>query len=284
MDYSELDEDEDLYEGLEGNNLEITEKTVEEKKKEPEITTPKLKEQSFEKSRKSLYKKLSGAKDIYTKKDPYLFFGAPQTNEEEEELEEHEGKFLLLVNLLYFINDMVIRKHCENIGKVKRVVILEDEHYCKSLGICLIEFYYLDNSQNYVAYIKEKLKADVKTVDAHLEEQIKNDEIYNYGGYLNSSIIELIKRNNSEYINTNENIHDVLNKSMSLNRHPLFTWFNTSLKDVLNSYVKSELKKKKKYGNDFLEKKYDANSDSDDEISTHILEYASKKNKMALPK
>ncbi|SBS88129.1 conserved Plasmodium protein, unknown function [Plasmodium ovale curtisi] len=334
MNYSELDEDdEDLYEGLEADNVGSYEKKVEEKKvekKEVEKVFPKQKEQLFEKSRKSLYKKLSGAKPIYTKKgtsssalsnralllvlmcpidiaegnnfdnvsifpllflsiisfllpflltEPCVFLGAPQIS---EDVDVGEGKihFLLLLNLLYFINDMTIKRYCEQIGKVKRVVILEDEHYCKSLGMCLVEFYYLDHSQNYATFLREKLKAVVRTLDINIEEQIKRDELYNYGGYLNYGIIELLKKEYSEFLHTSESAQDALNKPLSLNRHPLFKWFNTNLKDVLNTYVKSELKKKKKNTTscDFMDQS-DSNSDSESDISTHILEYASKKNR-----
>ncbi|SCQ16815.1 conserved Plasmodium protein, unknown function [Plasmodium ovale] len=278
MNYSELDEDdEDLYEGLEADNVGSYEKKVEEKKvekKEVEKVFPKQKEQLFEKSRKSLYKKLSGAKPIYTKK------GTSSSAFEDVDVGEGKIHFLLLLNLLYFINDMTIKRYCEQIGKVKRVVILEDEHYCKSLGMCLVEFYYLDHSQNYATFLREKLKAVVRTLDINIEEQIKRDELYNYGGYLNYGIIELLKKEYSEFLHTSESAQDALNKPLSLNRHPLFKWFNTNLKDVLNTYVKSELKKKKKNTTscDFMDQS-DSNSDSESDISTHILEYASKKNR-----
>ncbi|CRH02423.1 conserved Plasmodium protein, unknown function [Plasmodium relictum] len=281
MNYSELDEDdEDLYEGLEAENLDSYEKKVEEKKKEIDKVI-KPKEQSYEKSRNNLYKKLSGAKTIYTKKESCLFFGAPQASEDIE-VGDHKTEFLLLLNLLYFINDILIKSICEKIGKVKRVLILEDEHYCKSLGMCLVEFYYLDNSQNYTAYLKEKLKVEVKKLDYNLEEQIKKDEIYNYGGYLDNNIIDQIKKENLENLHNMENFNDILNKSLNLNKHPLFTWFNTSLKDVLNTYVKSEIKKKKKcsISNDYIDKQNESNSDSGSDISTHILNYVSKKNKL----
>ncbi|SBT80704.1 conserved Plasmodium protein, unknown function [Plasmodium malariae] len=275
------DEDEvDLYEGLEADNLGTIEKKVEEKKKEVEKVV-KPKEQLYERSRKSLYKKLSGAKATYTKKDPCLFLGAPQAIEDIEGGGEQKVEYLLLLNLLYFINDILIRKHCENIGKVKRVVIIEDENYCKSLGMCLVEFYHLDSSQNYVLYLKEKLKAEVRKLDLHIEEQIKKDELYNHGGYLDYNIIDLLKREYAEFFQTSDNVYDALNKSLNMNRHPLFAWFNTSLKDVLNTYVKSELKKKKKGAmkNDYINRKNESNSDTDSDMSTHILDYVSKKNK-----
>ncbi|KJP88201.1 hypothetical protein AK88_02148 [Plasmodium fragile] len=250
MDYSEVDEDdEDLYEGLEADNLlqGSYEKRIEEKKKEVErAPVVKPKEQLFEKSRKSLYKKLSGAKAVYTKKEPCLFLGAPQLSEDAEEEEDNKVEFLLLVNLLYFINDVVIKNCCDKIGKVKRVVILEDDKHGKSLGIGLVEFYSIDSSQNYVAYLKEKLKADVRKLSLDIEEQIKADDLYNYGGYINSHTVELIKRDNLDVLQCTENIHDALSKSLNLNKHPIFSWFNTSMKDVLSTYVKSEIKKKKK--------------------------------------
>ncbi|CAA9990780.1 conserved Plasmodium protein, unknown function [Plasmodium knowlesi strain H] len=284
MDYSEVDEDdEDLYEGLEADNLlqGSYEKRIEEKKKEVERVPVKPKEQFFEKSRRSLYKKLSGAKVVYTKKEPCLFLGAPQLSEGADE-EDNKVEFLLLVNLLYFINDVVIKNYCEKIGKVKRVVILEDDKHGKSLGICLVEFYSLDSSQNYVAYLKEKLKADVRKVSLDIEEQIKGDEMYNYGGYINSHTIELIKRDNLDVLQCTENIHDALSKSLNLNKHPIFSWFNTSMKDVLSTYVKSELKKKKKnaiINNDYMDRKNESDSDSGSDISAHIIDYVSKKNK-----
>ncbi|CRG97563.1 conserved Plasmodium protein, unknown function [Plasmodium gallinaceum] len=279
MNYSELEDDEDLYEGLEAENLDSYEKKVEEKKKEIEKAV-KPKEQIYEKSRNNLYKKLSGTKTIYTKKESCLFFGAPQASEDIE-IGDHKLEFLLLINLLYFINDILIKNVCEKIGKVKRVLILEDEQYCKSLGMCLVEFYYLDNSQNYSAYLKEKLKVEVKKLDFNLEEQIKKDEIYNYGGYLDNSIVEQIIKENLDNSQSKENFNDIINKSLNLNKHPLFTWFNTNLKDVLNKYVKSEIKKKKKcsISNDYIDRQSESNSDSGSDISTHILNYVSKKNK-----
>ncbi|CAG9471997.1 conserved Plasmodium protein, unknown function [Plasmodium vivax] len=284
MDYSEVDEDdEDLYEGLEADNLlqGSYEKRIEEKKKEVERAPVKPKEQFFEKSRKNLYKKLSGAKAVYTKKEPCLFLGAPQLNEDAEE-EDQKVEFLLLVNLLYFINDVVIKNCCDQIGKVKRVVILEDDKHGKSLGICLVEFYSIDSSQNYVAFLKEKLKADVRKVSIDVEEQIKADELYNYGGYINSHTVELIKRDNLDVLQCTENIHDALSKSLNLNKHPIFSWFNTSMKDVLSTYVQSELKKKKKnaiINNDYMDRKNESDSDSGSDISAHIIDYVSKKNK-----
>ncbi|GAW83380.1 hypothetical protein, conserved [Plasmodium gonderi] len=285
MNYSEIDEDdEDLYEGLEVDNLlqGSNEKRADEKKKEVEKAIVKPKEQFFEKSRKSLYKKLSGAKVVYTKKEPCLFLGAPQASEDIDE-REHKIEYLLLVNLLYFINDIVIKSFCEQIGKVKRVIILEDEKHGKSLGMCIVEFYILESTQNnYVAYLKEKLKVDVRKLSSNLVELIKSDELYSYGGYLNNNIIELIKKDNSDVLHTTENIQDALNKSLNLNKHPIFSWFNTSMKDVLNTYVKSELKKKKKKNsniNDYMDRKNESDSDSESDISTHIIDYVSKKGK-----
>ncbi|SPJ11896.1 conserved Plasmodium protein, unknown function [Plasmodium sp. DRC-Itaito] len=288
MNYSEIDEDdEDLYEGLEGDNLDTFEKKIEEKKKEVEKPI-KPKEQSFDKSRRNLYKKLCGGKVTYTKKEPCLLFGAPHATEEVTDigLGEEKVEFLLLLNLVYYINDIIIRKHCEKFGKVKRVLILEDNVYCKSLGICLVEFSYLDNTQNYSLYLKENLKVTVKKLDGFLEEQIKNDELYNYGGYLDYNIIEKIKNEHMDILKNKDNFYDTLfNKSLNLNKHPLFPWFNTNLKDVLNTYIKSELKKKKKNtsnnnNNEYTDKQYESNSsDSDSDISTHVLNYIQKKNK-----
>ncbi|EUD68862.1 hypothetical protein C922_00550 [Plasmodium inui San Antonio 1] len=284
MDYSEVDEDdEDLYEGLEADNLlqGSYEKRIEEKKKEVERAPVKPKEQFFEKSRKNLYKRLCGAKVVYTKKEPCLFLGPPQSSEDAQE-QHHKVEFLLLVNLLYFINDVVIKNFCDKIGKVKRVVILEDEKHGKSLGICLVEFYSIDSSQNYVAYLREKLKADVRRVSVDVEEQIKADELYNYGGYINSHTVELIKRDNLDVLQCTENIHDALSKSLNLNKHPIFSWFNTSMKDILSTYVKSELRKKKKnaiINNDYMDRKNESDSDSGSDISAHIIDYVSKKNK-----
>lgn len=272
------EEEEDLYEGLEAEQLDShDEKPVVKKLEKTEIF--KKKEFKYDKTKSNLLKKLTGINALYTKKEPRLYFGAPQTKEEPYR-DDAKREFLLLLNLFYFISDEKIRDACEKIGSVNRVVILEDENSGKSLGICLLDFAYLDNEQNYTMHLKEKLKVEVKKIDPSLEEQIKKDEIYNSGGYLNGTVIQQIKKIYLDNYKNTEIVNDTLNKPLNLNKHPLFKWFDTNLKDVLNTYVQNKLQEERKNKNtSYINKDNDNGSDSDSDVSTHILSYISKREK-----
>lgn len=273
------EDEEDLYEGLEAEQLEARDEKPLVPKLE-NITVFKKKEFKYDKTKSNLFRKLTGINTLYTKKEPRLYFGAPQIKEEPYR-EGAKREFLLLLNLFYFISDEQIKDVCDEIGSINRVVILEDENSGKSLGICLLDFSYLDNLQNYVMHLKEKLKVEVKKLDPNLEEQIKSDEIYNCGGYLDRTIIQHIKKIYLNNYRSTEIIGDSLNKPLNVNKHPLFNWFDTNIKDVLNTYVENKLQEERKHNKNtpFVNKDNDDNSDSDSDVSTHILSYVSKRNK-----
>lgn len=273
------EEEDDLYEGLEAEKIEPV--VVKEEKKKTKETPIKSKEKSNEHSSYYLLKKLALGKTQYVRKDPCVFFAAPNINPNEE-IEPSLSEFLLLLNVLHFCNDHTIKNVCDEIGKVKRVVIIEEEQYCKSTGMCLVEFFKIDQSQNYTAFLKEKLKVDVKKISPFIENQIRKDELYNVGGDLSFSTIEQLKKSYLINLRNVSSLNETLQKPLNQNRHALFPWFDTNLKDVLHTYVKYELEKKKKWNkgeNFYNSQKNDEYSDTDDEISSHIANYITERNK-----
>lgn len=281
-DKTSKEEEEDLYEGLEAEQLDSNDEKPLVKLEKVEVF--KKKEFKYDKTRSNLFRKLTGTNALYTKKEPRLYLGAPQAKEELFR-EEAKREFLLLLNLFYFISDEQIRDVCDELGNINRVVILEDDNSGKSLGICVLDFAYIDNLQNYMLHLKEKLKVEVKKIDPNIEEQIKKDEIYNCGGYLDRTIIQHIKKIYLDNCRSTENLNDALNRPINLNKHPLFNWFDTNLKDVLNTYVQDKLQEEKKHGksNYYMNKDNDEISDSDSDASAHIVSYISKRNKYGQP-